>query len=72
MKYEIGKSRELPSSIPPKWDSRGSFKVKDCCEITGLHRSTIDRLIKQGDIRASMKLRHKGVSRAELERFLNQ
>jgi len=72
MKVEIKNRKEDPSSLPAKWDSRGSFKVKEICEITGLHRSSIDRLIERQELKASVKLRHKLVSRAELERFLNQ
>ena len=51
-------------------DGRMAFKLKEVAVLLGVSRNTVGRLIARGLLKASGALRHKVISRAEIERFL--
>jgi excisionase family DNA binding protein len=51
---------------------RLAFSMRETADILGVSYSTVHRLIQRGLLRSSLALRHKIISRAEIERFLKE
>ena len=49
---------------------RLAFTMRETAEILGISYTSVLRLVKRGLLRASTALRHKVISRAEIDRFL--
>jgi hypothetical protein len=54
---------------PPE---RLSFSMRETADSLGVSYITVHRLIQRGLLRSSKALRHKIISRVEIERFLNE
>lgn len=61
---------EKPSEKPTL--PRLAFTMAETAEVLGISYISVHRLIKRGLLRSSTALRHKVISRAEIERFLTQ
>lgn len=48
-----------------------AFRLAEACEATGVSRSTMNRLLAAGEIRARKVGRATVIERAELERYLS-
>ncbi len=59
----------LPENSETK---RLAYSMRETAEILGISYITVHRLIKRGLLRNSKALRHKIISAAEIERFLNE
>ena len=51
---------------------RLAFTMKETAEILGVSYITVHRLIQRGLLKSSLALRHKIISKAEIERFLKE
>ena len=56
----------------PKGVTRLAFTMRETAEILGVSYFTVHRLLKRGLLRSSSALRHKIISKTEIERFLKE
>ena len=63
-------------ALPPKYSDSASqlprlaFTMRETAGMLGLSYISIHRLIKRGLLKSSLALRHKLISKSEIERFL--
>lgn len=51
---------------------RLAYSMQETADLLGVSYITVHRLIRRGLLRSSKALRHKLISRAEIERFLRE